>query len=137
MEASDYRVGNWVKRPLSVEDFYISPLIPDQIKALQVDKTALFSKPEDKGSSNIPLQQLRGIELTEEWLVKLGFVKNAKVNDDSAWQKIAVGKPTFDLQRRADGALCAVSIKHPGIPVTHVHQLQNFYFELTGVDFAC
>lgn len=131
MEASDYRIGNWVKRPLSVEDFYISPLVPDQIKAIQVDKTVLFSKPDDKADSNIPLTQLRGIELTEEWLSKFGFVNVGK-GEIPAWQKMMPGKPDFDLKKRDDGALCAVTLKHRGIPVTHVHQLQNMYFELTG-----
>lgn len=135
MNATDYRVGNWVKRPVSVEDFYISPLVPDQIKALQVDKTVLFSKPDDKADSNIPLQQLRGIDLTEEWLEKFGFV-NLGSERAPVWQKVTPGKPSFDLKKRDDGALCATTSKHAGIPVTHVHQLQNLYFELTGEDFV-
>jgi hypothetical protein len=135
MEASEYRVGNWVKRPLLVEDFYISPLVADQIKALQLNKTVLFSRPDDKESSNVPLLQLRGIELTEEWLLKFGFVQTGE-GSVMGWQKITPGKPTFDLIKRDDGALCATTVKHRGVPVTHVHQLQNLYFELTGADFS-
>jgi hypothetical protein len=135
MQSSDYRIGNWVKRPLSVEDFYISPLVPDQIKAIQVDKTVLFSKPDDKTDSNIPLRQLRGIELTEEWLKKFGFL-NVGSERTHVWQKVTQGKPNFDLKTRDDGALCAFTSKHSGIPVTHVHQLQNMYFELTGEEIV-
>jgi hypothetical protein len=109
--------------------------VPDQIKAIQVDKTVLFSKPDDKTDSNIPLRQLRGIELTEEWLKKFGFL-NVGSERTHVWQKVTQGKPNFDLKTRDDGALCAFTSKHSGIPVTHVHQLQNMYFELTGEEIV-
>lgn len=64
------------------------------------------------------------IELTEEWLLKLGFII------DNGWFKIGYLKlfPIRDLYYRAI------------VPITkdikYVHQLQNLYFALTGEELT-
>jgi hypothetical protein len=132
MKSIEYQIGNWVKRPQSVEDFFISPMFEDQIKALQVDDTALFAKPDDRGSSRVPFFQLRGIPLTEQWFVRMGFTDQSDSNA-IAWQKVAPDRTLFNiLQRRGDSRIFSINFKKVQIPVQFVHQLQNLYKGLAG-----
>jgi hypothetical protein len=134
MKSIEYQVGNWVKRPQSVEDFFVSPMFEDQVKALQVDDTAIFSKPDDRGNGSVPLFQLRGIPLTAQWFVRMGFLD--KSDDNSiAWQKVSPDRTLFNvLQRRGDSRIFSINFKKIQIPVQFVHQLQNLYKGLTGED---
>jgi len=76
---------------------------------------------------NISIDDLNGIPLTEEWLIKLGFhevlgvyaVYGRELNlklIDGYWEFYFKGK--------------YVSV------IKHVHQLQNLYFALTGVELT-
>ena len=132
MKSIEYQIGNWVKRPQSVEDFFVSPMFEDQIKALLTDDAALFAKPDDRGNSSVPFFQLRGIPLIDQWFVRLGFENKS---DDSAviWRKVAPGKILFDvLQRPGDSRIFSINFKDVQIPVQYVHQLQNLYKGLAG-----
>ncbi|RAW00668.1 hypothetical protein [Pseudochryseolinea flava] len=132
MKSIEYQVGNWVKRPQSVEDFFVSPMFEDQIKTLQTNDSALFSKPDDRGNGSVPLFQLRGIPLTDQWFVRLGFENKS---DDTAiiWRKVAPGMTMFDiLQRHGDSRIFSINFKKVQIPVQYVHQLQNLYKGLAG-----
>lgn len=74
--------------------------------------------------------QLRGIKLTEEWLLKLGFVGK---DDDGTFYHIE--EILFQIQYLYlkekkfvhiwDGAFTEA-------PVKYIHQLQNIFFALTG-----
>ncbi len=60
------------------------------------------------------------IPLTEEWLLKFGFRKYDMYYDVD----------DFYLIRLNDASFRAGSLSH--LKMTHVHQLQNLYFALTG-----
>ena len=134
MKSIEYQIGNWVKRPQSVEDFFVSPMFEDQIKTLQTDETALFAKSDDRDNGKVPLFQLRGIPLTNQWFTRLGF-ENKSDEKIVAWQKVAPGRMLFDvLQKRGDSQIFSINFKNVQIPVQFVHQLQNLYKGLAGED---
>jgi hypothetical protein len=134
MKSVEYQVRNWVKRPQSVEEFFISPMFEDQVKALQTNDTALFAKPDDRGNSSVPLLQLRGIPLSDQWLVRLGF-ENVSDEKIQQWKKVAPGKMLFHILRKYDNAeFFNISFKDTHIPILYVHQLQNLYRSLAGED---
>jgi len=102
LQAKELRIVNWV----SFDGEYFTSNI-EVIKAIGVgdDYSSLFQP----------------IPLTEQWLVKLGFVKD--IYDD--WVCKGVFGPfingKFDLDRKGRTT-----------PIKSVHQLQNLYFALTG-----
>ena len=125
-------MNNWVKRPQSVEDFFISPMFEDQVKALQTNDTALFAKPDDRGNGSVPLQQLRGIPLSDQWLKRLGF-ENASDEKVQQWKKIAPDRVLFYVFKKPDNTeFYNISFKQTQIPIKFVHQLQNLYRSLAG-----
>lgn len=79
------------------------------------------------GYSTISINELKPIPLTEEWLVKFGFVKH-KTTDIY---------PTFAKQmfNWNDSILYIIGygfMNH----IKHVHQLQNLYFALTQTELV-
>jgi hypothetical protein len=64
------------------------------------------------------IDDLKPIELTEEWLIRFGF---KKFGPDFI-------NPSLLIRNTIEGFK---TIKH-GIMVNHLHQLQNLYFELIG-----
>lgn len=92
--------------------------------------------------SSLDYKDLEPIELTEEWLVKLGF----KVFYESDFQK-KYDKDYSDLHiqaRKVDngyGIKINLNVYYRGEPIgkqlsEHVHQLQNLYFALTGQELT-
>lgn len=67
----------------------------------------------------INLAGLSGIPLTEEWLLRLGFGKDGE----------APGRLKLDCD------LGVITIR-PGKNVEYVHQLQNIYFTLAGLELT-
>jgi hypothetical protein len=67
---------------------------------------------------HVHIDDLKPIELTEEWLIKFGFKKFVPdfIN------------PSLLIRNTTEGFKI---IRH-GIMVNHLHQLQNLYFALTG-----
>ena len=108
MKASELRIEN-----LFIEE-YSSTII--KVIGLEKNKITFSGLFLDKW-------QAKPIPLTEEWLVKFGFVKH-KTTDIY---------PTFAKQmfNWNDGILYIIGygfMNH----IKHVHQLQNLYFALTG-----
>lgn len=73
----------------------------------------------------------RPISLTQEWLLKFGFV----LNDDGGDMK---GNDRFWSRPGFLGSLSIPNLKHSttGLYIRHVHQLQNLYFALTGEELT-
>jgi len=65
---------------------------------------------------------LLAIPLTDEWLTKAGFTIEQKVGGFVKWENGSF--------RLLDAKLPATSMPH----VQFVHQLQNLYFALTGIE---
>lgn len=67
------------------------------------------------------------IPLTEEWLLKLGFVKHGK------YGYFYIDFFVVDLDMNGQFYMCDIDIH---IVLKHVHQLQNLYFALTGEELT-
>jgi hypothetical protein len=100
----------------------------DEVKCILSDRIILQSKKE------APPNQLLGLSITEEWLIKLGFEKQ------NNWA-VFYTKGKIGFRLREDKVVQAGLIsRNPhgeiGIDIEvnleYVHRLQNFQFSLTG-----
>lgn len=118
MEAKHLRIGNLIMD---------SPVNGDEIKKVKsLSSNLVFC---DDGS-HIYNDEMRGIPLTEEWLVKLGFEKKS----GSEFEK---GRFIYRSQQR-DLIIGGFEYDYNGIIYhpEYVHQLQNLYFALTGEELS-
>jgi hypothetical protein len=80
-------------------------------------------------NTEIP-EQIKPIQLTEEWLIKFGF----------EWKNHGLRLDIFCIRQEINGYVIYLSNESHNfkIDIKHVHQLQNLYFELTGseLEFA-
>jgi hypothetical protein len=77
---------------------------------------------------------LTPIPLTEEWLLKFGFLHSLRL-DDFMFKK---GNDCFQIQPYKEGFSNSVLYNDMEIVdrLQHVHQLQNLYFALTGEELT-
>lgn len=78
----------------------------------------------DLSSDELPIDKLKRIPLTDEWLLRFGFDKKSK-NQEWILNKIRICETVHK-------GLCWVDNDIDFIEVNNVHQLQNLYFALTG-----
>ena len=65
------------------------------------------------------------IQLTEEWLVKFGFIKRTPTGYYFDMGRMSINLPDFEYKNiRID------------VKLKYVHQLQNLYFALTGEELT-
>lgn len=84
-------------------------------------------------SAKFSTPDLEPIYLTEEWLVRFGFLKS-KFSERWIQERISEGFTIFDLTERLDGFELTINSGEfcTGLILKYVHQLQNLYFALTG-----
>ena len=114
MKPNELRIGNWV----SVYDSYYR-LHEDEMEILM-------------GARNY--DDYYGIPLTPEILEKAGFFLLAK-NNCFYCKKIAIGREVIEISVcHKDGIVFYDGKYQEKLPLTYkyLHQLQNFYFALTG-----
>ena len=119
IQANELRIGNWVgiqETALHADGCnYLEAIF--QIKELKKD-VAQF-----KGfHTEEYYKDLKGIPLTEEWLVRLGFKKISP--HGSIWK---LGN--FHVQ---DFIQLGIYECNNHVKIKYIHQLQNLYFALTG-----
>lgn len=122
IKANELRIGNMLSHPQH-EGAVIS------INAKKPEETIIYIRG-DYMTSNGDESLFNGILLTEEWLLKFGFnIENdcwEFIHDDeTGFVMLAIDKDSMRLTTN-DGYHTI------GIRLTHVHQLQNLYFALTG-----
>ena len=109
IKATDLRIGNIVFSAMIDESFKVSNLTTDYDP---------LCKP---------------IEITEEWVLKFGFEKQ-----ENNWKKLCICNDwTYLYWERLTGLELSVnkhSVMQPHIK--YVHQLQNLYYALTGVELS-
>jgi hypothetical protein len=110
MEANELRIGNWLINPFggkgTVESIYL-----DSVKLKE-------------SNSFVPLVHCKPIQLTDEILLKCGFVK---INKSRYLRKGALTiciEPNNIFRFSLDGSFL--------VNLEFLHQLQNLYFALTG-----
>jgi len=126
MNLNELRLGNLVngKEPYSSEskNFIVKSISEKGVNCLGDNKQG------DSYATDI-----KGIELTEEWLLKFGFEERVESDNFSKW---GIG----DNPQTSDWMLLIKQFKDENIffynnghhKINHVHQLQNLYHALTG-----
>ena len=115
MDCKELRIGNLI---------YWNN-IPCPVVHISVNDVCVADLTQTKLSSNLHYldEGLNLIPLTEEWLVKFGFEKDAE--EDYC-------KGDFCFRWQFDKLTLLCDIGHIQPPLLYVHQLQNLYFALTG-----
>ena len=108
MKATEFRIGNWV------QDHYPNTFQIENGRQL------------DGGD------ELFGIPLTEEWLLKFGFVEENYSYVKGVHQQVFSGLMKFDFNERLNNWEFSIGNYNDLTRILYVHQLQNLYFALTS-----
>lgn len=135
MEANELRIGNCLNFPCdsNIEEF--SWFVSD-IKYLNYDYDTKQCFVNDT-----PLDETKPISLTEEWLVRFGFLKK-ETNNEYGWYKNCLNRQlcwchsNFISIEFNIGQCDEFTNTLLDIECKHVHQLQNLYFALTGEELT-
>ena len=114
MKANELRIGNWVhfENESSAGNF-------------QADVDTIYDV-------DRKLALLSPIPLTEEWLVKFGFVKDGKYDYLLKRDGFEIWNSCDFHTDNGDKFLFIGNMPDLEMRFIHVHQLQNLYFALTG-----
>lgn len=113
MNANELRIGNLIQ--------WISTGKVEEVKDI-----ATYDK-RQANINNVSISDCKGIELTEEWLIKFGFIKRRVAN---MWYEYMLNYVVLDKRDGTDFDIYFSSLHQTEIK--YVHQLQNLYFCLTG-----
>lgn len=103
----------------------------------QIDSVTEISHNHIRTKNNgwLPIEGVKGVQSTEEWLERLGFIKQYhELSSESFYHK---NEELFGFDYEDVGMFPRV-LRHvwdgsyTGSPCAYVHQLQNLYFALTG-----
>ena len=112
MEAKELRIGNYVQD----EDGHI-------VQMELIYFSVIFK-------CRLSEDDIYPIPLTEEWLLKFGF-ENIDTNENGGDNYWYLSKGDFMLDRSFQSLQM-----NTGFDLSHVHQLQNLYFALTGEELT-
>ena len=116
MEASELRIGN-----------YVNDRFDSQVIVCDITHTGINL---NYGYSTISINELKPIPLTEEWLLRFGFVKIRGLHLCKGYS-LNSGEYLVYIDDRG------VYLKtNKNIFIKYVHQLQNLYFALTGEELT-
>lgn len=127
MKVNELRIGNWVLIPYQNSPIAI-PAHETQVQGITIfGEIQTNNTPEHEGLKT-HYNHVSGIPLTEEWLLKFGFITHdnhdyfidiSSVCDIHSWFSVFKADDFYYID--------AFDIK-----IRYVHQLQNLYFALTG-----
>ena len=126
MKTTELRIGNLIE--------YKGEILP--VSSLHCDDTFRLQKGEESIGC-FSACNANGVQLTEEWLLKFGFI--TKWNDGgrnvlrTEWS--IKGMTLFFNTRGSDKKTACIWHDigfDSSVRIKHVHQLQNLYFALTG-----
>lgn len=121
MKAQELRINNYINAVLTNETYTVD------IWALRTIEEGNF-----QNSYNTDVKVFEPIPLTEEWLLKFGFITTQWDNFNS--YRLVIGDNDYAIVIYSNGK-CEVG----DIIITkinYVHQLQNLYFALTGEELT-
>jgi hypothetical protein len=115
MNAKELRIGNYINNEQRTE-------VIDGIDLYRVQCHLLSDKTRET-LYEVPLKLIKPIPLTEEWLLKFGFLSNP--------YKDRYEKGDIDIECNKTRGKTELWLS--GFPyIKHIHQLQNLYFALTN-----
>lgn len=116
IKANELRIGNYI----------YSSITQKYIKVHSRFFRLIESEIRVKGNSTYV-----GIPLTEELLLKCGFINEFEDEEDNSYftlKNIEIQKILFKEEFFLD------NVNNIGVSIKHLHQLQNLYFVLTGTE---
>ena len=116
MRVAELRIGNWVYNSTTKNKMQVYPMMIPQLYTIEKENGSL-------GDSNI-----KPIPLTEEILLKCGFVKD---DFSKTYVRYSIGNFNIIHDTDKDIFICD-GIKYTLVCVEYLHQLQNLYYVLTG-----
>lgn len=130
MEANELRIGNYINK-FGIDYICDMPVSDrDDIEIVSVTIDVLKDIDNYDGTTDYPYYE--EIPLTEEWLLKFGFEKGNEQTDyfsKTKYNLITKDSLTFYFYPAWKG-IENKNFKH----IKYVHQLQNLYFVLTGIE---
>lgn len=114
MKTTELRLNNWIYYSKTTK-------FPMQVVSLGTDYVYLDFEGNEGDVFDTDLEDMAGIELTEEILKKCGFEKVG----------MAYKLNQFIINNWGDGRLWLGNIRF-SVEILYLHQLQNIYFALTG-----
>tara|TARA_R110000796_G_scaffold141528_2_gene257950 strand:- start:111 stop:479 length:369 start_codon:yes stop_codon:yes gene_type:complete len=120
MKAKELRLGNYVNNEQRTE-------VIDGIDPYRVQCHLLSDKTRET-LYEVPLQFIKPILLTEDWLLKFGF----KVEKENKYLTYILGNITTYNQDN----VWWVDLYWDYLELKYVHQLQNLYFALTNKELT-
>jgi hypothetical protein len=118
MKNTEFRIGNLVY------DFNVIHPTEQYVTVAAIYEVGCTLR-NDRGLYNVPYPKIKGVILTEEWLLKMGFeVNNGYYNQYRYKDRLIVIR---------DGKLVDYGTS---VILEYVHQLQNLYFALTGEELT-
>lgn len=145
MEATDFRIGNYVCRTTPANPV----IIPITSVHFMVLKISLFNleilkagliPAENENWDKVTLKEISGIPITPDILKQFGFDIGGYGGQGNCYTDAYL--PGLYLFRNHDSLFGDWEIglsqnkSHPGFTIKYVHQLQNLYFALTGKELT-
>ena len=121
MEAKDLRIGNLVNSHGGGDINFCEKGQPRHLSVITSLGDSIISWRSIDEPPNYTHSSIEPIPLTEEWLLKFGFVKDKLTNFDYYKDDFEIHLPNYFKYK--DSILNKIK---------HVHQLQNLYHALTG-----
>ena len=126
MDARELRIGNLVLDPEG---------LVSKILSISTESNSTDGKYYLENDYNGHPEDLRSIPLTEEWLLKLGFIQN-----ESKSLTLLCRENEFiidpDVEKIEIVVVCQDNEDFVQFNCSFVHQLQNLYFALTGEELT-
>ena len=115
LKIEELRIGNYVQINNNIK----------KVVCIDYDEITVKDSDLDEIYSIIKVEK---IKLTEEWLLKFGFEYTYEIEDAFPFYRLARFMCNEQLQPTDAGFKIAY------IDIKYVHQLQNLYFALTGME---
>lgn len=148
MKLAELRIGNWVRTAIP-GDTVLIPCSDMEVTGIDVFTGATFNNldPHNNSGFSIDAKHVIGIPLTEEWLMKFGFVKN----NQNRWQIPGHFYAIYWYSYQATGddhQMWRIEYQDPYSKegyldchqmvdrIPYVHLLQNLYFFLVGEELT-
>lgn len=126
MKKNELRIGNYVEVGLNRNFMPIISTVE------QIAQTVIWIKePKAPTLRLMPLDTIKPIPLTEDWLLKFGFVKSK----ENEWYHLLDFQIEIVVDENNEFVFCVVEgivLKH----IKYVHQLQNLHYCLKQTELA-
>lgn len=122
MQASELRIGNWVKTCTPDMEIMI-PFLEAKVQGITIFKQVEFEHSAREEGFDMDERHITGINLTEEWLLKFGF-SYTKIHQGFNQYRMGI----FDISITPNGY--EIFLINRWVTLKYVNQLQNLYFAL-------